>query len=94
MSYLKYRAEKDPARGMFTRMYGAEWTETYIHDFLFDLEQKMDVGLYQVGKKLDCETPLNFLPTKVSTAGVSGSVATGAAATQTVYFANKKPWDM
>ena len=30
-AYLKYRAEKDPARGMFTRMYGEEWTEQYIH---------------------------------------------------------------
>lgn len=35
--YLGYRAEKDPARGMFTRFYGEEWTEEYIHGFLFDL---------------------------------------------------------
>jgi phycoerythrobilin:ferredoxin oxidoreductase len=34
--YLNYRAEKDPARGMFTRLYGSEWTEEYIHGFLFD----------------------------------------------------------
>ncbi|PLS69798.1 MAG: phycoerythrobilin:ferredoxin oxidoreductase [Cyanobacteria bacterium M5B4] len=34
--YLDYRAAKDPARGMFTRFYGAEWTEAYIHHFLFD----------------------------------------------------------
>jgi phycoerythrobilin:ferredoxin oxidoreductase len=39
--YLRYRAEKDPARGMFTRFYGAEWTEEYIHGFLFDLERKL-----------------------------------------------------
>lgn len=39
--YLHYRAEKDPARGMFTRFYGAEWTEEYIHGFLFDLERKL-----------------------------------------------------
>jgi len=89
MAYLQYRAEKDPARGMFTRMYGAEWTETYIHDFLFDLEEKMEKGLYQVGKNLDCSKPLNFTPTKVS----KDPKATGAAATQTTYFANKKPWD-
>jgi phycoerythrobilin:ferredoxin oxidoreductase len=44
-SYLKYRAEKDPARGMFTRLYGAEWTEEYIQGFLFDLERKL---LFQV----------------------------------------------
>ncbi|MGK7877619.1 MAG: phycoerythrobilin:ferredoxin oxidoreductase [Xenococcaceae cyanobacterium] len=39
--YIDYRAEKDPARGMFTRLYGEEWTEEYIHGFLFDLERKL-----------------------------------------------------
>ena len=51
-AYLHYRAEKDPARGMFTRMYGPEWTETYIHQFLFDLEDKMDKGVYKVRPEL------------------------------------------
>ena len=41
--YINYRAEKDPARGMFTRLYGSEWTEEYIHGFLFDLERKLAV---------------------------------------------------
>jgi len=36
--YTTYRAEKDPARGMLTRFYGSEWTESYIHGVLFDLE--------------------------------------------------------
>lgn len=40
-SYTNYRAEKDPARGMLTRLYGSEWTEKYIHGFLFDLEQTL-----------------------------------------------------
>lgn len=42
--YLRYRAEKDPARGMFTRFYGPEWTEEYIHGFLFDLERKLTIA--------------------------------------------------
>jgi phycoerythrobilin:ferredoxin oxidoreductase len=42
--YLHYRAEKDPARGMFTRFYGPEWTEEYIHGFLFDLERKLAIA--------------------------------------------------
>ena len=42
-SYADYRAEKDPARGMLTRLYGAEWTEEYIHGFLFDLERMVTV---------------------------------------------------
>jgi phycoerythrobilin:ferredoxin oxidoreductase len=40
LRYLRYRAEKDPARGMFNRFYGTEWTEEYIHGFLFDLERQ------------------------------------------------------
>lgn len=42
LRYLHYRAEKDPARGMFTRFYGSEWTEEYIHGFLFDLERQLE----------------------------------------------------
>ncbi len=41
LKYLRYRSEKDPARGMFKRFYGEEWTEEYIHGFLFDLERQM-----------------------------------------------------
>lgn len=41
LRYLRYRAQKDPARGMFTRFYGPEWTEEYIHGFLFDLERQV-----------------------------------------------------
>lgn len=47
IAYLRYRAEKDPARGMFLRFYGEDWTEEYIHGFLFDLERKLDNGEYQ-----------------------------------------------
>jgi len=38
---LSQCAEKDQARGMFKRFYGEEWTEEYIHGFLFDLERKL-----------------------------------------------------
>ncbi|MEM8718792.1 MAG: phycoerythrobilin:ferredoxin oxidoreductase [Cyanobacteria bacterium P01_G01_bin.39] len=40
-SYADYRAAKDPARGMLTRLYGADWTEEYIHGFLFDLDRQL-----------------------------------------------------
>jgi phycoerythrobilin:ferredoxin oxidoreductase len=39
--YVNYRSAKDPARGMFTRLYGSAWTEEYIHGFLFDLERQL-----------------------------------------------------
>ncbi|NEP58601.1 MAG: phycoerythrobilin:ferredoxin oxidoreductase, partial [Symploca sp. SIO2G7] len=32
-----------PARAMFKRLYGEEWTEEYIHGFLFDLERYLGV---------------------------------------------------
>ncbi len=44
LRYLRYRSEKDPARGMLKRFYGEEWTEEYIHGFLFDLERKLGDG--------------------------------------------------
>jgi len=37
--YTRYRAEKDPARGMLSRFHGAEWTESYIHEVLFVLDK-------------------------------------------------------
>lgn len=40
-NYINYRSEKDPARGMFTRFYGEEWTEKYIHDFLFLFDERL-----------------------------------------------------
>jgi phycoerythrobilin:ferredoxin oxidoreductase len=43
LAYINYRAAKDPARGMFTRLYGQEWTEEYIHGFLFDLERQLAI---------------------------------------------------
>ena len=37
LEYASYRAEKDPARGMLTRLYGADFTEKLIRQVLFDL---------------------------------------------------------
>ena len=47
--YTAYRAEKDPARGMLTRFYGSEWTESYIHGVLFDLEEATATSLSPQG---------------------------------------------
>jgi phycoerythrobilin:ferredoxin oxidoreductase len=44
LKYVRYRGEKDPARGMFKRFYGEEWTEEYIHGFLFDLERQLSTS--------------------------------------------------
>lgn len=40
VAYMNYRAEKDPARGMLTRMFGPEWTERLIHEVLFDWAER------------------------------------------------------
>ena len=36
--YMRYRAEKDPARGMLRGFFRNQWTETYINNILFDLQ--------------------------------------------------------
>ncbi len=36
--YMRYRAEKDPARGMLRGFFGNEWTEHYINNILFNLQ--------------------------------------------------------
>ena len=36
--YMRYRAEKDPARGMLRGFFGSLWTENYINNILFDLQ--------------------------------------------------------
>tara|TARA_Y100001968_G_scaffold308466_1_gene327252 strand:+ start:413 stop:1189 length:777 start_codon:yes stop_codon:yes gene_type:complete len=36
--YMRYRAEKDPARGMLRSFFGELWTESYINNVLFDLK--------------------------------------------------------
>ena len=36
--YMRYRAEKDPARGMLRSFFGELWTESYINNILFDLK--------------------------------------------------------
>jgi phycoerythrobilin:ferredoxin oxidoreductase len=46
LRYISYRAQKDPARAMFTRLYGEKWTEEYIHGFLFDLESQLNKAAY------------------------------------------------
>jgi len=36
--YMRYRAEKDPARGMLRGFFGDDWAENYINNILFDLQ--------------------------------------------------------
>ncbi|CAM9441805.1 unnamed protein product [Ascophyllum nodosum] len=40
--YCNYRRVNDPARGMLTRFYGAEWTEAVIEGILFDFRPKQE----------------------------------------------------
>jgi len=35
--YMRYRAKKDPAKGMLKGFFGSTWTENYINNILFDL---------------------------------------------------------
>ena len=36
-SYDSYSSVRDPAMALFTKMFGEEWANSYVYDFLFDL---------------------------------------------------------
>mmetsp|Transcript_22585 Transcript_22585/g.66839 ORF Transcript_22585/g.66839 Transcript_22585/m.66839 type:complete len:468 (-) Transcript_22585:239-1642(-) len=36
-AYDAYSAKRDPAHALFTRIFGREWADEYVHGFLFDL---------------------------------------------------------
>mmetsp|Transcript_20903 Transcript_20903/g.39079 ORF Transcript_20903/g.39079 Transcript_20903/m.39079 type:complete len:218 (+) Transcript_20903:2-655(+) len=42
--YDTYSAERDPAAGLFAAMFGAEWAEDFVHDFLFSMSEKTEGG--------------------------------------------------
>ena len=39
-AYDVYSAERDPATGLFTAMFGHDWAMGFVHDFLFSLSDK------------------------------------------------------
>jgi len=40
--YDTYSAERDPATGLFAAMYGADWANSFVHDFLFSMSEQSD----------------------------------------------------
>lgn len=38
--YDTYSAERDPATGLFAAMYGKEWADDFVHDFLFSMSDR------------------------------------------------------
>ena len=42
LRYADYRTERDPARGMLTRLFGSDFTERLIREVLFDLPRVID----------------------------------------------------
>mmetsp|Transcript_22680 Transcript_22680/g.31997 ORF Transcript_22680/g.31997 Transcript_22680/m.31997 type:complete len:392 (+) Transcript_22680:211-1386(+) len=44
-AYDTYSAERDPATGLFCSMFGKDWGEAFVFDFLFSLSSKKDQGL-------------------------------------------------
>jgi 15,16-dihydrobiliverdin:ferredoxin oxidoreductase len=47
-AYDTYSAERDPATGLFTAMFGQEWAMDYVHDFLFSMSQRPAPGTVPV----------------------------------------------
>jgi hypothetical protein len=43
-NYDSYSAERDPATGLFAAMYGKDWAEGFVHDFLFSMSERPEGG--------------------------------------------------
>jgi len=43
-NYDTYSAERDPATGLFAAMYGKDWAEGFVHDFLFSMSDRPEGG--------------------------------------------------
>jgi 15,16-dihydrobiliverdin:ferredoxin oxidoreductase len=39
-AYDTYSAERDPATGLFTAMFGNDWAQDFVHDFLFSMSER------------------------------------------------------
>jgi 15,16-dihydrobiliverdin:ferredoxin oxidoreductase len=39
-AYDTYSAERDPATGLFAAMFGNEWAQDFVHDFLFSMSER------------------------------------------------------
>jgi 15,16-dihydrobiliverdin:ferredoxin oxidoreductase len=42
--YDTYSAERDPATGLFTAMFGAEWANDFVHNFLFSMSERKELS--------------------------------------------------
>jgi hypothetical protein len=40
--YDTYSAARDPATGLFVSMFGQEWAEDFMHDFLFSMSERKE----------------------------------------------------
>ena len=44
-AYDTYSAERDPATGLFAAMFGKDWAEDFVYDFLFSTSERHPNGL-------------------------------------------------
>ena len=44
-AYDTYSAERDPATGLFAAMFGKDWADGFVYDFLFSLAERPEGGL-------------------------------------------------
>lgn len=92
-AYDTYSAERDPAAGLFAAMFGKEWAEDFIYDFLFSLSERKEEGLNlsppmfggpppsAVGSKQHQGPPHSVVKPKAEVKLPNGSVETKAKAT-------------
>lgn len=59
-AYDTYSAERDPATGLFTAMFGNDWAQDFVHDFLFSMsDRKQPVAATTVSQSVGASGALH-----------------------------------
>jgi 15,16-dihydrobiliverdin:ferredoxin oxidoreductase len=61
-AYDTYSAERDPATGLFAAMFGGEWANDFVHNFLFSLSERKQSTSAQSERPVMGRPPQNSTP--------------------------------
>jgi 15,16-dihydrobiliverdin:ferredoxin oxidoreductase len=90
--YDQYSAEKDPAVGLFTTYFGADWAERFTHEFLFS---ESTPPTPERREELKRERAAQMERQRAAAAAAAkAAAAPPPSAAASNYARNKKPWDV
>jgi 15,16-dihydrobiliverdin:ferredoxin oxidoreductase len=98
--YDQYSAEKDPAVGLFTTYFGADWAERFTHEFLFSMstpptpERREELKRERAAQMERQRAGEAARAAAASAAPAPSASASGRGGVTSKYSQNKKPWDV